>query len=302
MRDSKKKKVGVSFQPTNEDASYWDTRAKGYRSEAYDKDLTASEIRRRILVDYLSGLKRGKLLDAGCGCGAVIESCFSLGFDSYGVDVSGEMISVAKETLKDKGIDNKLYIASVTDLNFFEKESFDVIVSLGVMQYIVEDQLAYKEINRILKLDGYFISSHQNELFDLFTFNKYTMKFFANNVLPFSELKEEKYQDVLDQISALITNPQAPLRHGKGSARDEVYSKAENPLVFDEKLEKYGFSVIRDYDFYNIHLVPPLILNDYPDLKEKGKESEISLKNRWQAFFMASQFLAYAQKVSDVQD
>src|SRR5690242_9068431 len=54
----------------------------------------------RILRDRL-GIKRGAVLDWGCGAGAGVRHFAANGFDAYGVDVSEPDIAAARRILDD---------------------------------------------------------------------------------------------------------------------------------------------------------------------------------------------------------
>lgn len=104
--------------------------------------------------------KRGKLLDVGCGQGAVskvIKSYFPQ------LEVSG--IDVSKASLKQAGI-------NPSGVNFrygsayripFNNATFDVVASFDVMEHLENPSRALIEIRRVLKKGGTFIMSCPTE-------------------------------------------------------------------------------------------------------------------------------------------
>ena len=276
-------------------AEHFDKIAKGHKDIAYRNPYAMNAIRLRIVHDMLNDVESGKLLDAGCGDGVPLLSFLEKGWDAYGIDQSINMVKEAQIHIEQKGYNKKRVLQkSLLDLKTFADNSFDVVTCLGVMYYVKDDVTAYKHINRILKPGGIFICSQQNELFDLFTFNKYTLRFFNNNIMPL--VCNEERNRLLNQMSKLITNPKEPIRHDKYSARDIVFTRAENPLIYHEKLSQYNFVIKSAPVYFGIHILPPLIMNKYSWLKEKSDHMQYELRNDWRSLFMGAHFLIKAMK------
>lgn len=93
-----------------------------------------------------------KILDAGCGTGAVLQRLRDYG-ESYGIDSSEE----ALEFCRRRGLDHVIE-ASVTDLPFAD-HFFDIVISLDVLYHLwVESDLeALKELYRVLRNGGILI-------------------------------------------------------------------------------------------------------------------------------------------------
>jgi hypothetical protein len=64
---------------------------------------------------------------------------------------------------------------------------------------------------------------------------------------------------ITESISKLFKHLE-PVKHKDGSARDKVFHKYWNPLLYLQKLIKYGFRVMGDYEYYSIHYLPPILL------------------------------------------
>lgn len=121
------------------------------------KDLTFDMLRRA------DALTIGRSLDIGCGCGIYSKELEGMGFETYGVDVSGEMIEECRNILSipAEEFDNRFMPANVEELPF-GSESFDLVLSVGVFGYLLKDHAAVQEIVRVLKPGGYFFLSVQN--------------------------------------------------------------------------------------------------------------------------------------------
>jgi len=116
----------------------------------YDQSIRKKAIF-RALQKFGFSFEHLKVLDMGCGKGDFIEEFYSRGAHVTGVDISSEAIESARYRFE--GIEQiKLTCA---DLKFLplEKEQFDLILSVTVLQHILSDQeitLALKKFNRSL--------------------------------------------------------------------------------------------------------------------------------------------------------
>lgn len=104
---------------------------------------------KRILKSILQ--KTNRIIDLACGNGDMIKYFQSLNIYTAGVDSSFEMVELAK---KHTGADIRCEDFTETS---FENGSFDLITSKWAMQTSAEIDPIYKEANRLLKKDGYFV-------------------------------------------------------------------------------------------------------------------------------------------------
>jgi SAM-dependent methyltransferase len=97
--------------------------------------------------------KKMRVLDIGCGTGAVMNFLMQEGFEnSVGVDMSDEALFFCEK----KGLSVQKAFANNLP---FPTDYFDLIVALDVLEHIENDEEALKEISRVLKKDGLFIST-----------------------------------------------------------------------------------------------------------------------------------------------
>jgi SAM-dependent methyltransferase len=111
--------------------------------------------RRHIIQSLLSKIpleQNSKILDAGCGTGGNIKILSRFG-KVVGIDSSPEAIKFCEK----RGFKNvKLGNIENTD---FSDNSFDLIVALDILEHLNNDVGALKEFHRILKKDGYILTS-----------------------------------------------------------------------------------------------------------------------------------------------
>ncbi len=99
------------------------------------------------------------ILDVGCGTGFDLYIAAQLTGPEgrvYGVDLTEAMVLRARQNLKKAGIVN----AEVQQVNSeslpFEKSTFDVVISNGVINLSPQKETLFREINRVLKPGGWF--------------------------------------------------------------------------------------------------------------------------------------------------
>ena len=108
------------------------------------------------LLEFVKVEAKQDFLEVGCGNGLVTKYLAQEYSASVtGIDVDPQQIELA---LKDvDGIENLRYLeADAADLPFGE-DSFDVVLSFGVLHHIKNWLDALKEVKRVLKPGGYFV-------------------------------------------------------------------------------------------------------------------------------------------------
>ena len=116
------------------------------------------------LIQHFNKYVRDKLtkghnvIDLGCGSGAFTRRFFKDAQAAcFGQDISPGVIRAAKE------LDQKtVYLVGDVENTSFGDETFDVIVCGGVLHHVPNKEKMLKEIRRILKKGGYFLSYDPN--------------------------------------------------------------------------------------------------------------------------------------------
>jgi dTDP-4-dehydrorhamnose reductase len=140
----------------------WDLNTSGMDRSFYknyfkiEKEHWLMKIRRTIVQDSLDRYlgkapKHTKLLDFGCGSGIFVEELEKAGFDAHGVDISDEAVRFGAL----QGIKN-LSVIDSHKINFPDN-TFDVVLSMDVLEHLEDEEWALKEIERILKPNGIFV-------------------------------------------------------------------------------------------------------------------------------------------------
>lgn len=109
--------------------------------------LGMKAINRSLLDLYLLKKRPLKILDAGCGPGAMLPLLASYG-EVTGVDISDEALKFARKR-------GKVLKGDIMNLKF-KKETFDIVVCMDVLyhMWISDESKALNEFNRVLKKGG----------------------------------------------------------------------------------------------------------------------------------------------------
>ena len=142
--------------------------AKGAEYEAYYQNkawqrflwLREQEVILRILEKYFAG-RDVHLLDFACGTGRITEFLENRVKTSTGVDVSGSMLAIAREKLKQ----TEIIEADITAENILKPRKFNLITAFRFFLN-AEPELRYSAMETLAELldeEGYLVfNNHQN--------------------------------------------------------------------------------------------------------------------------------------------
>lgn len=141
-------------------ASFWDNEAGGYDAE-HDSETPARNPLwiRMAAVSSLLGASPGIVLDCGMGPGRLLLELARRGWTVAGIDVSAEMVALARARLPEKT--DQLLQGSVESLPF-PAASFDAAVATGVLEYVEDVPRALAEVARVLRPGGLFVVGAPN--------------------------------------------------------------------------------------------------------------------------------------------
>jgi len=257
--------------------AYWDSRSQSYIN-GIEGPYHANRL--KMVEALLEGLNVGEAdcLDFGCGDGVFAERLLREGARITGVDVDQVMVSAAQERLGARWPECKLVRGGVEAMEHMQEKSFDFLFALNVLAYLnaKEEETFYRQTQRLLRPGGALVVTHPNELFDMFTFNRYTVNFFK---------KHFSMPDTAFDVGTLLAHPDRPDRF--------VFSVRENPLAYCHKLKKYGFAETRQ-EFAILHSLPPLLTPtiDFDDINSRTypETQNWPEEERWKLMFMCSVF------------
>ncbi len=203
---------------------YFDNQSLDYQ-KAYERD-EGDPIRthifneRKRIVLGLIDRQGGRLLDIGCGPGVMTKELLDKGFLVYNTDISPSMIERARQALNGHERKDRVFF-KVCDIEHldFEDSYFDVVLCIGVIEYLQDYHGAIEIISRILKKGGMAIISVPNRWSIL---------------------------NIMDNLlvgMAFRLNPEAFNGH-KSIRRHRIETRRFIPSRFAGELERYGLSKV----------------------------------------------------------
>jgi len=99
------------------------------------------------------------VLDYGCATGSIALEIASTAKEVRGIDISSNMVEIAKRKADERGIKNIAFTKAAIFDESMEKESFDVILSLSILHLVEDSVQVMDRVNQLLKHGGIFISA-----------------------------------------------------------------------------------------------------------------------------------------------
>ncbi len=140
------------------DAAFWDRLADEYSRKPVENP---DAFERKIEITQARMRPGDTVLDIGCGTGSLALRLAPHGGEVHGLDLSKEMIRIARAKVADQGIGNVHFHVGAFDETFgrFEPGSLDGLCAYSLL-HLVEDRPALlARIHQLLKPGGFFISS-----------------------------------------------------------------------------------------------------------------------------------------------
>ncbi|WP_171015155.1 class I SAM-dependent methyltransferase [Methylocystis sp. B8] len=287
--------------------STWGT---SYYADYYGADAPYPPVHLDLVSRLVAERDVKRLLDAGCGPASMLRHLVAPGRDIYGFDLTPEMVVEARRVLAEQGVPaDHVWEGSVAVRADFVAPTgnadYDCVLCSGVMPHIAEttetDIIA--NIRDALQPGGHAIVEARNELFSMFTLNRYSHEFFLKQLLPVDELRRQAGDEgdgmnaALAQVERMFRTDVPPIRQGKDDepGYDEVLSRTHNPLLLQQKFLATGFTNVQLY-YYHFHCLPPVVSGHAPRLfREISLQMEANPKD-WRGLFMASAFFVVAQR------
>ena len=275
-------------------------------SPAY-RGYPANQKRLEIVLARLAELRAKTLLDCGCGEGTPMRRIHEAGVQVWGFDFVPAMVAQARANLEGAGLRDRVWQGDVAQASSFRPDgidvpaSYDVCIAMGVFPHVENEVGALKNMAAVTAPGGRVLVEFRNELFSLFTLNRYSYRFFTDALMQLDRRKaaHPELRAALDRLSEELARPFAldlpPTRTGTSDAPgyDEIVSNFHNPFELDSLFEMADLRVVAKH-FYHYHAVPPMFESSFPELfRTLSLEMERDPSD-WRGHFMASAFVVEA--------
>lgn len=206
-------------------------------------------VEKPAMRSILPNLKGKKVLMLGCGTGEESQLLSENGAtELMGIDISDESIRLAKKAYPD-------YQFQIGDINKldFSKEEFDFVYSSLAVDYTNDPLRVYKEVYRVLKMDGMFQFSvphpvrWASEVIDI--------DGVQTRVMGFVESKERpkvygNYSDYTENEHFFTLSPDDPLRIWVGPPSMHFRLLKESGFTIEEFIETKAIEEVKEVDEY----------------------------------------------------
>jgi len=108
-------------------------------------------------LKLLGDVKGKDVLEIGCGGGQNAIVLRKWGARSVGLDISEEQIKHARKLAKREGVEVPFHFGNMEDLNMFQRESFDIVLSSFAIGYAESLSRTFHEVFRVLRKRGLFV-------------------------------------------------------------------------------------------------------------------------------------------------
>jgi ubiquinone/menaquinone biosynthesis C-methylase UbiE len=155
----------LNFNWIGRNALMTDSEQMQFKEIAEHYDMLMAGVPYRLWVDYIQEILRYlpykplSILDVACGTGTVSEILATRGYKVTGVDLSVDMVEVARRKAKASGSGIEYYTQDASELSLGRK--FDLAISLfDSLNYITDEAKLAQTIKRVgehVVSSGYFI-------------------------------------------------------------------------------------------------------------------------------------------------
>ncbi|MCC2666153.1 MAG: bifunctional 3-demethylubiquinol 3-O-methyltransferase/2-polyprenyl-6-hydroxyphenol methylase [Gammaproteobacteria bacterium] len=170
-------------------------------------------------IDTTASLQNKKVLDIGCGGGILAESMAKRGAEVTGIDLSEEVLHVAKLHQQKSHTPVNYFLASAEEFALNHAQEFDIVTCLELLEHVPDPLSILKAATTLVKPGGQLFFSTLNRTIQSYLFAivgaEYLLKILPKNTHDFakfirpSELAEWARQAALTvhDIVGITYNP-----------------------------------------------------------------------------------------------
>jgi arsenite methyltransferase len=139
------------------DAAFWNELAERYARQPL---ANPGAFERKIEITRSRMKPTDVVLDIGCGTGSLALRLASSGASIHGLDISSEMIRIARGKAQADGVANvSFHVGAFDAFDHFEPESLDGVCAYSLLHLVEDLPAVLSRIHGLLRPGGFFISS-----------------------------------------------------------------------------------------------------------------------------------------------
>lgn len=288
--------------------AYYDATTR-YYAQQYERDqlftsedYPANYFRLQLLINSFVNKKIQRVIDVGVGEGTPLLTLAKAGIESWGFDLSHNMVEKAKANLTAAGLDpERIFWGDVQDpatyVHALKGGQFDGLMAMGVMPHVENDDMVLSNMATLVRPGGSVFIEFRNSMFSMFTFNRHTANFILNDLL--KNVDEKLKQEVAKELAERLRMDLPPVRASVGESQapgfDAILSKFHNPFEVIELFKRHNFEDIQ-LRWYHYHpAMPYLEAKDPKAFRAESFRLEHESSN-WRGLFLCSAFVVEAVK------
>lgn len=171
-----------------------------------------------------------RVLEVGCGRGSLSSYFSDAGFDCTLLDLSPDVIEIAKNIFSRNNLPAKFLVGDAYDLDL-KNSAFDLVFSIGVFEHFEDIETPIKEQLRVLDKGGLFIA--------------YIVPEYQNNI-------QKNFDWINDILKGYVNSKNEGLQN---SNKHEVYRSDKGSEKYIPVLEKYGLKNISAFGTYPVPMI-----------------------------------------------
>jgi len=230
------------------------------------------------------------LLEVGIGRGTAIAPLAGAGLELSGMDIDERFVATSREVISEYGRPAESVVwGDIEDAMTYPtlrgQADFDALLALGVLPHARHQQTMLENMRALLRPGGTMFIECRNELFSLFTFNRFTADFVVDSLLADTE-------DSVKSAVREFIEPRLRMDMPPASAGHATYN---NPLEVPRLFAAAGLADIVIHPFH-YHAAPPVLESE---LGQQFRDGSLALENEpsgWRGLFLCSAFLVQATR------
>lgn len=208
------------------------------------------------LIQEWANRTKGRILDLGCGTGRILFRLVDEGKIVDGVDLSKEMLELAKQKAEMYVVKPNFYCMNLTDLQL--EKAYSMMYMVGnTFQHILtnsqQDEMLIK-VYEHLSTGGIFIfDTRMPKLDELKEIDRYTEEYINHNQQKVIEHHYEQY-DLISQILECTIQKEVydnELNQLLTTTQEYIHIKYTFPQELLRMLHQHGFEVLHQYGGWN---------------------------------------------------